>query len=95
MLSSFVGQLSLLSCLGRAAWLVTALAEIEQLLLLRLYRIHLIKIKKIKLPNILSANCNKNTLIFSMTWATKTGGHLLSTSGLNEQIYSRIDKKGS
>ncbi len=46
MLYSFVGQLFSFK-LFRAchAWLVTALAEIEQLLLLRLYRLHLIIIK--------------------------------------------------
>ncbi len=46
------------------------------------------------LPNILSANCNKNTLIFSMTQATKlmqTGqmrpaGRLLSTPDLDSLI---------
>ncbi len=73
MLSSLVGQRFSFKLFGACrVWLVTALAEIEQLLLLRLYRLHLIIIiKKIKLPNILSANCNKNTLIFSMTRAKK------------------------
>ncbi len=46
MLSSFVGQRFSFKLLGACrAWLVTALAEIEQLLLLRLYRLHLIKKK--------------------------------------------------
>ncbi len=40
---SFVGQHFSFKLFG--AWLVTALAEIEQLLLLRLYRLHLIKNK--------------------------------------------------
>ncbi len=47
MLSSLVGQRFSLKLFGACrAWLVTALAEIEQLLLLRLYRLHLIIIKK-------------------------------------------------
>ncbi len=58
MLSSFVGQRFSFKLFGVCRVVITALAEIEQLLLLRLYRLHLIK-KKIKLPNILSANCNE------------------------------------
>ncbi len=72
MLFSFDGQRFSCKLFGACrVWLVTAFAEIEQLLLLRLYRLHLIiKIKKNCLI-FLSTNCNTNILIFNMTRATK------------------------
>ncbi len=89
-LSSFVGQRFSFKCLGRAcSWLVTALAEIEQLLLLRLYRLYLI-FSKSNCLIFWAQTVIKNTFIFSMTRATElmqTGqtlpaGHLLSTPGI-------------